>query len=54
MNKNAKKILIGILIVIIAVGSFVGGYLTNYYSTNDDLRAIRDLITKYKICNDSK
>ncbi|MBO5889010.1 MAG: hypothetical protein J6Q58_02595, partial [Clostridia bacterium] len=48
MNKNAKKILIGILIVIIAVGSFVGGYLTNYYSTNDDLRAIRDLITKYK------
>ncbi len=48
MSKNVKKLLICILIVVIAVGSFFGGYALRYYSMDEDLRAIHDLITKYK------
>ena len=48
MSKNTKKILIGILAVVIALGSFLGGYFVRYYSMDEDLRAIHDLVNKYK------
>ena len=48
MTKTAKKILISIIIIVIAIGSFFGGYALSYYAMDEDLRAIHDLVTKYK------
>lgn len=47
MNKKNKIISI-IVSVVIAVVAFFGGYVARYYFADDDVRAIRDLVEKYK------
>ncbi len=48
MNKNLKKILIGVTSVALIVGVFFAGYFCRYFTLDEDYRGIYDLITKYK------
>ncbi len=47
MNKK-QKLLYGIMAVVLVVVSFFSGFLARYYFVDDDIRAIRDLVEKYK------
>ena len=47
MNKKNKIILI-VVVAVISIVSFFGGYVARYYFVDDDIRAIHDLVEKYK------
>lgn len=47
MSKS-KKILLSILAVVVVIISFFSGYIARFYFMDDDLRAIYNLVEKYK------
>ncbi len=48
MKVKTRKIILGILSIVILVATFFGGYALRYFTLDDDVRAVYDLVTKYK------
>ena len=48
MNKKAKRVLSIVICVIASVSIFFSGYFTRYCTMDKDLRAVYDVLSKYK------